>query len=247
MRVSSKEAKRRIYRARWLAKPGNRERQRKSIKRWKKKNRERWNASRRSWRARNLTAQLERERKWARANPDKCRTKVRKWKRKNRKRVTAYHRQWLRKNRERMRQMSRNWKGRNPEKNREISRAWQQANREYVRELNRVWRKDHPDQVRATHQRRYGRSKGQLHPQHDRAKETKLLLRCARLTRQTGISHHIDHIIPLAKGGWHHHQNLQILPHKLNSGKRDSLTWKRRGYKSWRDVPRFLWPKNLRS
>lgn len=32
-----------------------------------------------------------------------------------------------------------------------------------------------------------------------------------RLTEQTGIPHHVDHIMPLSKGGPHHPSNLQIL------------------------------------
>jgi 5-methylcytosine-specific restriction endonuclease McrA len=31
------------------------------------------------------------------------------------------------------------------------------------------------------------------------------------LTEQTGISHHVDHIIPLSKGGLHVPWNLQVL------------------------------------
>lgn len=37
-----------------------------------------------------------------------------------------------------------------------------------------------------------------------------------RLTIETGISHHVDHIIPLAHGGTHHPDNLQILTSSQN-------------------------------
>ena len=34
---------------------------------------------------------------------------------------------------------------------------------------------------------------------------------CARITEETGIPHHVDHIHPISKGGKHHPDNLQIL------------------------------------
>ena len=32
-----------------------------------------------------------------------------------------------------------------------------------------------------------------------------------KLTRETGIQHHVDHIKPLSKGGLHHEDNHQVL------------------------------------
>ena len=39
---------------------------------------------------------------------------------------------------------------------------------------------------------------------------------CYRITQETGIPHHVDHIIPLALGGLHHPSNLQILTAEEN-------------------------------
>lgn len=39
------------------------------------------------------------------------------------------------------------------------------------------------------------------------------------LTQATGIKHHVDHIIPLAQGGTHHPDNLQVLTEQENTQK----------------------------
>lgn len=39
---------------------------------------------------------------------------------------------------------------------------------------------------------------------------------CDIISKKTGISHHVDHIIPISKGGIHHPTNLQILTAEEN-------------------------------
>lgn len=38
----------------------------------------------------------------------------------------------------------------------------------------------------------------------------------ARRTAETGVVHHVDHDVPLARGGKHHPDNLLIVPAKVN-------------------------------
>jgi 5-methylcytosine-specific restriction endonuclease McrA len=42
-----------------------------------------------------------------------------------------------------------------------------------------------------------------------------------RLTKESGVKHHVDHIKPLSKGGRHHPSNLQILTAEENLRKSD--------------------------
>ena len=46
---------------------------------------------------------------------------------------------------------------------------------------------------------------------------------CARITEETGIAHHVDHIHPISKGGKHHPDNLQILTATENIHKGNKL------------------------
>jgi hypothetical protein len=93
---------------------------------------------------------------------------------------------------------------------------------------------------------RYQANKKQrLHKDHSVIAETELHSQAIRLTKETGIKHHVDHIIPIWGGGWHHHANLQVLPALINASKGRNPFWEQAPYKSWRDVPEELWPDNL--
>jgi hypothetical protein len=94
--------------------------------------------------------------------------------------------------------------------------------------------------------RRYAVKKARMHPDLNHTSERALFEQAARLARETGVEHHVDHIIPLKHGGWHHHDNLQVLPGPVNLEKGTNPLWYHPGYKSWRDVPEHLWPEQMR-
>lgn len=60
----------------------------------------------------------------------------------------------------------------------------------------------------------------------DRDAIASFYLEAARVTRETGVSHHVDHVIPLRGKtvcGLHVETNLQILPASVNMAKRNCL------------------------
>ena len=65
------------------------------------------------------------------------------------------------------------------------------------------------------------------------------------MTAETGIEHHVDHIIPIKHGGFHHHENLQVLPANVNLAKSSTPFWVSSTYKDFRAVPQWLWPEPL--
>ena len=84
-----------------------------------------------------------------------------------------------------------------------------------------------------------------LHAEHDSSIEEQMRNAADALTKQTGVEHHVDHIIPIKHGGWHHHDNLQILPAPVNQSKSSSPFWVSSEYKDFRSVPQSLWPEPL--
>ena len=46
-----------------------------------------------------------------------------------------------------------------------------------------------------------------------------------RLAEETGLDHHVDHILPIQKGGIHHPINLRVLPGSENCSKGANIHW----------------------
>lgn len=106
------------------------------------------------------------------------------------------------------------WRARNPEKVREIaaSEAAKKNSREYNRRNPDVCHKA----ARAYHERNKGRRNAQTAARRAATKSD-----CPRITalyalaaalRAEGRDVHVDHIMPLAKGGAHVFENLRIIP-----------------------------------
>jgi 5-methylcytosine-specific restriction endonuclease McrA len=67
------------------------------------------------------------------------------------------------------------------------------------------------------------RKKNQMPNDIDHEKVKIFYIEAERLTEETGIIHHVDHIIPLSKGGLHHQDNLQVLTATENIKKGNKL------------------------
>lgn len=107
------------------------------------------------------------------------------------------------------------------------------------------WRKKNRDKDRANAARHATRKLSQMHPDANERIIGMLYAEAVALTSETGIKHQVDHIIPLAAGGWHHHENMQVLPMRINCQKNDNAFWQTHQFKDWRSVPESLWPLNL--
>lgn len=124
------------------------------------------------------------------------------------------------------------------EKQKLRSARWKQANRGRHNANSRRYRKEFPHgrASQRTGQARYRKLKlGEfewldeisglvniLSPPttgEDLTKEQAYYLECERLTKETGITHHVDHIWPLSQGGPHVFYNLQVITADENLSK----------------------------
>ena len=117
------------------------------------------------------------------------------------------------------------WRKANPEKAREQKAKYLKANPEKRREFNATYVKKHPGRDAQAKGRRRVRRAGTSvaltpHQQHQ-VNQIYLLMR--RLTLATGTQYHVDHYIPVTKGGSHAPENLWVIPAEQNKRKGSKL------------------------
>ncbi len=93
---------------------------------------------------------------------------------------------------------------------------WDRAHPERARTKRAKWKSANPDKNTHHQADRKAKILKQMPSDADH-KVIALMYRMAKILEQcTGVKYHVDHITPLAKGGVHHQDNMQILRADLN-------------------------------
>lgn len=195
-------------------------------------NREQSIADARRWAIDNAERVAENQRRWSRANRKQINEKNRQWRKDHPEQAAAYSKRWQDKNPEKVRERHRRWYYRNLEKCRDYCRCYYERNREQRREYHlrynkahkqeraetyKRWARKNPTKVRAIVHRRQARLRaatGTLTSKDIQRQYEAQKGRCWWCNCDLDDGFHVDHLIPLARGGSNAPENIVIsCPH----------------------------------
>lgn len=164
-------------------------------------------------------------------HPGKAKKYAEKWRGSNRDLARSRSDAWKTRNSDRQRSAEIAYRANNPEKRKASIAAYRLANREKEKEYSAKWARANRDKVCARAARRRA---AVLVATPQWAIESEILAiytEAQRVTRETGIAHHVDHIVPLKSQivcGLHCPANLRVIPGIENLSK---------GNRLWPDKP----------
>lgn len=93
----------------------------------------------------------------------------------------------------------------------QASREYMQRNKDRQKEYIKEWQRKNKHHLNAACSKYRAKVREQTPNNADQRAILAIYEECRRITEETGILHHVDHIHPISKGGLHHQDNLQIL------------------------------------
>jgi len=194
--------------------------------------------------------------KWKKANPDKVKAMGCAYRKANREKTNAANSAWRKANPDKGRATTATWREKNKKRVKELqavrsakhyalnrekaisgSTKYHAEHPEQVKATRSRWKKKHPEKVRIAYHN-YQANKRKNGGKVSLGFAEKLLIRqkgrcavCKKSLKKTG--YHLDHIVPLARGGKNEDRNIQATCPKCNMEKnaKDPITFMReRGY-----------------
>lgn len=165
------------------------------------------------------------------ANKERYLEKCAIWAAENKDRKRETNAAWLEANRERRRETDAAWARANPNKVRQRVAAWREANPDRARAATAKWQKANPEAVRIhSHTRRASTEKngGKLSRNITNLLMSEQGKKCAGcLVDLLTTGHHLDHVVPISKGGPNVDSNIQLLCPTCNHEKsaKHPLDW----------------------
>lgn len=157
----------------------------------------------------------ERAKQWQRDNVERSRANKRRHYLANRQKIVERSAAWAKAHPEQFKTHMRN---RDKEKVRLRSERRRREHPEAMRAAVRKSQRAHPERLTAARMARIAMQKKASVglTEIERQEILAIYRRRKILSEVTGILHHVDHILPLSRGGLHHPSNLQVIPALLN-------------------------------
>jgi hypothetical protein len=175
---------------------------------------------------------LTRNRKWAEANPEKIAQTKKQYRQDNQDRIKETIGVWREKNREKVCAYTNRWREKvGNERVLADAKAYREAHREKTRVAALKWQKNNPGKVAAANAARYAAKLRATPSWVNLERIANLYIESAKLAEETGLTYHVDHVVPLRSKivcGLHCEANLRILDAGENRSK---------GNRHWPDMP----------
>ena len=156
-------------------------------------------------------------------NPEASKEYSAQWRAANAEKLRERYTRYRAANAEKLKERYTRYRAANPERAKAANAKYYKENVEREKERGARYRAANAEKIGALNARRRAKKINATHPDHSTKIEAVLLQSAARLRKCLGIDFHLDHIVPLARGGMHHHANLRVLPGRLNIAKSDRL------------------------
>ena len=136
-------------------------------------------------------------------------------------RVLEYNREWKRKNKIEMLAQRKLYREANKDKQKNYFKEYRLNNLDKEVKRNRAWVLNNPDKNRAKHSVRRARIRNvnDIKTLEARKQLVALFRQAVKREVETGYGWHVDHTIPITRGGRHCLTNLQVVPAKWNLSK----------------------------
>ena len=215
----------------------HREHRRAQLSRWYFKNKERIASNYRKWQIANRKKRSEYNRKWLASKPGLAVAYARRWRKLNPEKIKQYRRESQLRRRDKIRAYMHDYAKRYYKKNRgrilEKTKAYSRSHPEIRRKCHRNWCKKYPDRARAHD--KAGRTNRKARMRGADVSDTKIngLIRKWRMehrfvcfycknTFSTDLLH-VEHVVPIAKGGKHSVSNICKSCPRCNHSKSSKL------------------------
>lgn len=173
----------------------------------------------RNYHLRNSENINKRSREWYAANKEKARETRSRWRTANYEKDYADRIKYREENAEKLKAAAKIWSDKNRDKVNRKARKWRENNPEKVSAANRLWSRTNRQKAAAKSSRRIA-AKLKATPLWANHFFIEEIYDLAKLrTDNTGIAWHVDHIVPIRSKlvcGLHCHNNLRVIPAKIN-------------------------------